>query len=330
MNFYILASSFLWISVGLGLLWAAGDRVVRYAIELATGLHVTKFFIGFIVLAIAAGIPELAVAVAAAFTNVSQISAGDVIGANFSDVGLVSGLVLTLAGSIQLKRSDRLKIMYLLLLTVLVMGIIFMLGEIGKISGFFLAISYGIALFFIWKKREKHDIWHEEVEAVTHDIATGKDIILTSVVGIAIKLLISIAIVLGCSWLVVHYADILASSFGAQHETIGATICALGTSLPELAMSFAALKRKEFELALAPTLGSVLEHSMLVLGVLGMCSTSPVSFTRLYGAGIFMFAGFALMIVFLIMRRPLNRWQGLILLSLYVIYLAYELGFLIV
>jgi Ca2+/Na+ antiporter len=57
-----------------------------------------------------------------------------------------------------------------------------------------------------------------------------------------------------------------------------------------------------------------------------MCSRYPVSFATLHGAGIFMFIGFVLMIFFLWLARPLARWQGGILLALYVVYLAYELG----
>lgn len=313
----------------LVLLWLAGDRVVRYAVELATALKVTKFFIGFIVLAIVAGIPELAVAISAGLSGASQVSAGDVIGANFSDIAFVTSLVLIFAGKIALRRSDRMKLIHMLMVTGSVIAIVFALGVVDKTIGFLLVIFYGVALFFIRRKRNKNDIWNEEVEAITHDINATTDGVLTSTFGLSMKLLISIAIVLGCSWATVYCAVALSGLFGAQLETVGATICALGTSLPELAMSFAALRRKEYELALAPTLGSILEHSTLVLGVLALCSHKPVSFAALHGAGIFMFIGFGLMALFLWMRRPLARWQGVILLALYALYLTYEFGWLL-
>ncbi len=328
MSFYILSAYTGGLIAGLVFLWLAGDRVVRYAIELADALRVTKFFIGFMVLAIAAGIPELAVAVAAAFTNASQVAAGDVIGANFSDIALVSGLVLMLAGSIKLRYADRIKLIQMLGLTAAAVAVVFVVGSVGKIFGILLIILYGTAMFFIRRSRKKGDIWQEEVDAITHDVKSTSDVVLTSVVGIIVKLFMSVGVVLGCSWLIVYCAVAVATALGAQLETVGATICALGTSLPELAMSLTALRRKEYELALAPTLGSVLEHSMLVLGVLGLCSRYPVSFSLLREEGLFMFIAFALMILFLWMRRPLMRWQGGILLSLYALYLGYEVGWI--
>jgi len=326
MNYALFSGYATGVVASLIFLWLAGDRVVRYAVELAMALQVTKFFIGFIVLAIAAGIPELAVAVAAAFTGASQISAGDIIGANFSDIALVSGLIFVLAGRIALRHADRMKLIQMLAVTGSVIAVVFVLGSVGKVFGFLLIIFYAIALYVIRHKKKKHDIWQDEVQAITHDITTTKDVVLTSRFGLITKLFFSVVGVLGCSWLVVHCAVALSVLFEAQLETIGATICALGTSLPELAMGLTALKRKEYEIALAPTLGSVLEHSTLVLGVLGMCSRYPVSFATLHGAGIFMFIGFVLMIFFLWLARPLARWQGGILLALYVVYLAYELG----
>lgn len=326
MTFSFLSMYLSGVIASLVCLWLAGDRVVRYAVELATALRVTKFFIGFIVLAIVAGIPELAVAFAAAFTGASQVAAGDVIGANFSDVTLVSGLVFILAGNFTFKNSDRMKLIRMLMITGGVMAFVFWLGSVGKLLGLTLVVFYGVALFFIWRRQEKSDIWHEEVKAVTHDIAASKDVVLTSVVGIVVKLSLSVVVVLGCSWLTVQCAVALASCFGAQLETVGATICALGTSLPELAMGFSGLRRKEYELALAPTLGSILEHSTLVLGVLGLFSPNPVSFANLRGAGAFMFIGFAMMIVALKWARAFKRWHGVVLLALYVVYLAYEFG----
>jgi cation:H+ antiporter len=328
MNNLLFGSYFGGVATGLIFLWLAGDYVVHYAVELATALRVTKFFIGFMVLAIAAGIPELALAITAAFSGATQVSAGDVIGANFSDVAFVTGIVLTVAGSITLKRSDRIKLIQVLAITAAVMGCAFIAGAVGRLLGFLLIIFYCLALFFIRKNKANHGIWHDEIEAIAQDIKTNKDAVLTSVFGLTIKLLVSIGIVLGCSWLVVYCAMELANSFGAKLETIGATICAIGTSLPELAMSLTALKRKESELALAPTLGSVLEHSTLALGMLGLCSHTPVSFAALHGAGIFMFVGFALMIFFLWLARPLARWQGVLLLAFYGLYLTYECGWL--
>src|SRR5271155_2495286 len=93
----VLIGYFLMVVVGLIALWKSGDYVVRYAVEVATAFNVSTFFIGFIVLAVAADIPELAVAIISACKGVSEVSAGDIIGANFADVAMVIGIALLLA-----------------------------------------------------------------------------------------------------------------------------------------------------------------------------------------------------------------------------------------
>lgn len=314
----------LGLCAGLVGLWLAGDRVVTTAVRLASALNVTKFFIGFIILAIAAGIPELGVAIVSGLGDVGEVSAGDVIGASLSDIGLVVAIVLICARSVPLKRSDRGKLIRMLFVVSGVLGFIFSIGYVDRTIGLFLTFFYGIALYFIWRKESPHDVWHDEVALVTEHIAEKKACNIKECAWISFLLAIGLGAVFFFSWLTVEAAVALASVFTTKLEVIGATICAIGTSLPELAMSLTALKTKEYELAIAPTLGSILEHAMLVLGILGMTSSRAIYFTGLHGAGVFMFIAFALMALFLWAKRPLARWQGIILITLYIAYLVYE------
>ena len=85
---------------GLFFLWRSSDIAVRQTLKLASAFGLTTFFSGFVIMAIASGIPELSVALSSIFSGVSQVSAGDIIGSNFSDISFVLGLVVFIAGSI--------------------------------------------------------------------------------------------------------------------------------------------------------------------------------------------------------------------------------------
>ena len=119
------------IVVGLGVLWRAGDVVVHNIILIAQRFKISTFFIGFVVLAIAADIPELAIAISSALQGASEVAVGDIIGANFTDIALVVGLTLLLAGNkISIKKTDNRRLLLLLGVTAFIMSLVFMLSPV--------------------------------------------------------------------------------------------------------------------------------------------------------------------------------------------------------
>ena len=320
----LLPISIFGTAFGLVSLWFAGDFVVRYAVEIAKKANVTKFFIGFIVLALAAGIPELAVAITAAFSDVTQLAVGDIIGANFSDITFVCGLVLIIAGPITIKKSDRLKLARMLIATLLVLIVIFYIGTVTKLCGGILVCIYFVALY-VFRKKDKNDILQENIETITEDIKNDKDIILTSMFGLIVKLIVSISAVLICSWFSVNCIINFAHMCGMSLETAGTTICAIGTSLPEIAMSLTAIRRKEYDLAFGPTLGSTLEHSTLVLGILGLCSKYSINFAELQISFIFMLVAFTIICFSLLKFEKLTKLLGVILITIFVLHILHKI-----
>lgn len=313
------------IIAGLFAVWLAGDFVVRYAVQLAGLLHVSRFLIGFVVLAIAAALPELAVAVVAAFEGASEVSAGDIIGANFSDIAFVAGLVLFIAGPITLKRVDRYRLLSMFAIATPVLLSAWLFDSITVYHGVGILFLYACSWYIIWKMNKQHSLLSEELATVTEEVSYTKKIDTILLSATAGKLGISLVVLLGSSWLTVHCAIGLARMCGVSLELIGSTIFALGTSLPELTMSLSALRRKEYDLALAPTLGSILEHSLLVLGILSICSHQPVSFVHLHAAMLFMFVAFAIICFGLLLRKHLERWLGVLLLSLFISYFVWQI-----
>jgi cation:H+ antiporter len=322
MNLILLFDSVM-IILGLIALWRGGDLVVRYAVQVASAYNVTTFFIGFIVLALAADIPEISVAIISAFKGVSEVSAGDIIGANFTDIAMVIGITLLLAGrSIEIKKSESKKLVGLLALATIVMIAIMSIGTLTKIHGVVLIAIYAASIAWVWTQRHNHDLVddHGAAAPVVNVIQLSS----AERMQLGLKLLLSFLLVMGASACAIHFAIDLATLLALPLETVGATIFAVGTSLPELSLSLNALRRKEYGLAIGPTLGTVLEQTTLVLGILTVFSDKPVNMIGLRGASIFMFLSFFVMGYALLSKRQAGRGTGATLVTLFFAYLAYQ------
>lgn len=319
----MLVVDFFAIIVGLGLLWRAGDYVVHYTMKIADAYNISTFFLGFIVLAIAADIPELAIALTSAWSGASGVAVGDIIGANFTDVALVVGFTLLLAGhKVSIKKSDTKNMLIMLLITALIMGIVYAVGSVTRWMGIGLITVYALATVWLWKTCSLYDVVHQDLEQA--EKKEQKKNCIGSLVRLGFKLLASVAVVMIASCITVHYAVAFAMSLQLPLEIIGATILGVGTSLPELVLSINALRRGEYALALGPTLGTVLGQTTLVLGVLASLSSKPVQIQGLEWAFWFMFGAFGIIALGLMRKPNIGRVTGAALISLFIAYLSYQ------
>ena len=324
---FALAAHLVCVAAGLGILWWGGDLVVRYSVEVARAFRLTTFFLGFIVLAMAADVPELAVALTSAFAGVSEVSAGDLIGANFADIAFVIGITLLLAGrGINVPSADRRKLLLMLSITAFVLMIGFMVQPLTRLHGFMLIGVYLTLMGWMWKNHRTHDMLDDEVTSITEQVDNAPDVILTSRRMLVAKLVASFGLVMGVSFVIVNSTIEIARMLMLPMETIGATIIAVGTSLPELSLSLNALRRKEYNLAVGPTLGTVFEQGTLIMGLLAVCSSKPVSLAGLHAPFMFMLAAVVVMCVALLRDRNVGRQTGFALISLFVLYFVYQIN----
>ncbi len=119
----------------------------------------------------------------------------------------------------------------------------------------------------------------------------------------------------------VHGAVALAATLDWPQELVGLSVVALGTSLPELFTSLAALRRGESAMVMGTVLGSNAFNLMFILGSTAM--VEPIAFPRLATLDLFAFVALSGMLaVDMRSARPLGRVQGAILLLFYAVYLS--------
>jgi cation:H+ antiporter len=309
---------------GLSLLWFSGDKSVQYSIDVSNAFHVTKLFIGFVFIAVATGIPELSVVLTSLMHGVPHLSAGDIIGSNFCDISMVLGFTALFVGRLYVRQEERSNILLMFFVTTVVMAIVFFLGTISWPHGLFFVLLYFICLWWLWRTR---------AELVVSELRIAKKLYKEEQPrsfwygkwGALTKLAISLLFVLAASQVSVFCAIKLAHYFEFSLSVIGATIFAVGTSLPELSLGIAGVRRKEYGLVFGNIFGSVLEQGTLLLGLLAIGAKEPLALSSLRTVAPFMLIAYAVVANGLIYRKRVGRIEGAILLLVFFAYLFYHL-----
>ncbi len=259
--------SLLLLAAGLVLLVFAGDYLVRGSVGLAENLGISPLVIGLTVVAFGTSAPELFISTQAALSGAPGIAVGNVVGSNIANVLLVVGLPAMIAPLAATEPGLRRNMVAMLVATVLFMWMLSD-GLISRAEG--IVLFAALCCFIAWQihtartRREPPEDYHEEIGEPPHD----KIRIALSIAGGLIGLPLG-------AQLTVSGASAIASQLGISDEAIGLTIVAIGTSLPELATTMAAVWRRTSAVAIGNVVGSNLFN---VLGIMGVAATIvPIS-----------------------------------------------------
>ena len=312
--------------IGLLMLYYGADWLVKGASSLARSLGLTPLVIGLTVVAFGTSAPELVVSIISSFQEKSMIAVGNVVGSNICNIALVLGLA-SLFMPIKSNASVVKRDIPIMLGISLYLLLISLNSKIGRLEGATLLggiIIYVCLNYYYAVKGTKQASSGERFskELAADDIAyipsRARQITLI-VVGI-------LFVVTGAEMLIDSAVKIM-KMFGLSEKFIGLTIVALGTSLPELAISVVAAMRKEMDISVGNLLGSNIFN---ILGVLGIASLVrpiliPGGFIQsglLIDYLVMMFISF---LPWVMMRKTntVTRKDGVILLFCYVGYITY-------
>lgn len=309
---------------GLGLLWWAGDRAVRYAVEFTDIFGITSFTVGFLIMSISTGLPEIVTAVIATMSDAAGLSAGDLIGSSLVNLSLVLGLSAIAAGTMSVDRQDERSLLKILAVITLLVSLIFVTSHLTVWHGALLVGTYIGSVWLLKRGGLMRKIVREETATATEDHA--EETFLAGPYGTGLKFLGSLAFVVLGAELTVTSALSLAEVIGLSIEAMGATIVAVGTGLPEITLELNAVKRKEYALALGDIFGSTLVNLALVLGFLSL--VSPTAIDTLPLVSTVLYLGVAILFIWkiAIVDREIDRWEGTVLIVLFLAYIVEEIG----
>tara|TARA_B100001123_G_scaffold137151_3_gene159305 strand:+ start:8312 stop:9268 length:957 start_codon:yes stop_codon:yes gene_type:complete len=248
----------MYVLAGFALLMGGGEALVQGATRISQKLSVSPLVVGFTVVAVGTSLPELAVAIEAIGRGAPDIAVGGVLGSNVANVMLVLGSAAVLGAQSESGAGVKRDSVAVLVATVFMM--VFVLGgEVPLVGGVVMvACLVGYYLYTYSKaiageeEYEFQDSWLPG----TMSVAIPACLIGGGMIWIGAELLVS-------------GSKGIADTFGVSEAVIGLTVVALGTSLPELAVTLVAGLRGQGGVAVGNILGS---NVMNIMGIIGIAS----------------------------------------------------------
>jgi cation:H+ antiporter len=300
--------------IGLILLTAGAEGLVRGSASLALRVRIAPLIIGLTIVAFGTSAPELVVSLVASLKNQGDIAVGNVVGSNIFNIGIILGftaLICPVKASLQIIKQDGPIMIAVSILTI----IIITKGIISRLMGIILLttlVAYTGYTVLMAKRGAPSEIerqFHEGVPARTKSL-------LQDLMFIGGGLLF---LVVG-SRLLVESASAIARLVGISEAVIGLTIIAAGTSMPELTTSIVAAIRSQPDIAVGNVVGSNIFN---ILGILGVASiVKPLTASGITDFDLWVMVAFAIALLPLLYTKlKLQRWEGVLLLSGYIAYL---------
>lgn len=307
----------LYVLSGFALLLGGGEGLVQGATRISQNLSVSPLVVGFTVIAVGTSLPELAVVIEAIGNDSPDIAIGGVLGSNVANVMLVLGAAAVMGTHSEagegVKRDSVAVIVATLFMTVFVIS-----GEVPLIGGLVMLLCLVGYYYYTYSKAISGDDEYE-----------FEDSWLPSRMSIAIPtcLVGGGMIWFGAELLVVGSKNI-AETFGVSEAVIGLTIVALGTSLPELAVTVVAGLRGQGGVAVGNILGS---NVMNIMGIIGIASivgggiTVDSEFTRDI---IVVIATSGFVVTVFLAGKEFSKTVGSLMILTYLSYMTYLSGLL--
>jgi cation:H+ antiporter len=304
--------------LGLVVLVAGAEALVRGAVRIARALGVSPFVVGFTLVGFGTSAPELVVSLSAALNDSPELALGNVVGSNIANVGLILGIaavIRPLAAKMRLLRVE----VPVMIAASLLLWYLCRDNVLGRIDGAVLLGGFLVLAVYMYRTaREEPPEVKEEVgltAAVHMRVWVAALLVVIGMVGL-----------IGGAHLMVTAAVSMAKALGVSEWLIGLTIVAVGTSLPEVAATAAAAFRGESDIALGNVVGSNLFNILLILGTTVLVKPMGVSDAAI-NREIPVMIGFAvLMIVVAANGMVVRRWEGVLLLAAYAAFLTWQVA----
>jgi cation:H+ antiporter len=308
---------YLMVAGGLALLLIGGDVLVRGAVTLAQRLEIPSLVIGLTVVAFGTSAPELVVSVGAALKGVPELAIGNVVGSNIANVLLVLGIPALIAPIACDASTIRRETAIMVGVTVAFL-VLCLTGELRVWHGALMAA--GLGGYLVWSYMATRKAGPEAGQDFIEDL----DGIGVQPHGMWLSIGFIVAGIAGLmlgSDLLVNGAVDIARAIGLSEATIGLTLVALGTSLPELATALVAALRRHGDVAIGNVIGSNLFNILGIMGITAMIRPIPVPASFLTFDLWVMLGAAVLLTPFVARGSNIGRVAGTILTLAYAVYI---------
>lgn len=339
----------LFMIIGLALLIKGSDIFVDAGTNIGKIFKMSEVLIGLTIVCIGTGLPELILSINGSINGNSNLVIGNIVGTNIFNMCIILGLICVL-NPLKLLRQTIRKDMHMSLLSAVVLFVLLLdniqysyaKSTLTLTDGIILLLFFAIFIYYTFyeiteylrdrrekkyqeqrEKRTSENVKKQAHEKLENKTYTAKDIkllfkdIFIAVIGI-------LMVHIGAEFTVNNTVKI-ANFFNVSQTFISIVIISVGTSLPELTTSYAALKKNRINIAVGNLIGSNMFNTLCVLGISALINPIQIEGTYLL-VDCAVFILICLIMVLFTKRKPeISRLEGFTLISIYILYIVYVL-----
>ncbi len=291
-------------AVSLVALIKGSDWFIESAERIGLSLGIPSFIIGVTIVAFGTSLPELATSIVSVLEGQSDIVIGNVVGSNITNILLVIGTVALFAKRVPLRANIMDVDIPMLLFSAIFLFFALHDNRLSLLESFLFIAA--LVIFLI------HSLSSAGEEKIEKSKIHFKDILLFIIGGVFVYL--------GAKYTIESLIQ-MATALDIGAELIAVSLVALGTSLPEVVVSLAAVKRGQTDIAIGNVLGSNIFNTYAVMAISSFFGTLglPESITAF---NLPFMVGVTFIFAFLCISKQISRWEGGMLILFYFYFLG--------
>ena len=309
----MVITKFLTLIFGLFLLVKGADLLLSSSLAIGKKFKVSDFFIGLVIVGFGTSLPEFLVSIDSIIEESSDLSIGNILGSNISNILLVLGVVLIFS-EITFKKISKFDVFFHLTCH-LILFLVILFSNFNSIVGLFFIFLF---LFYLWSSYQNSSNKTENKGDVTDKLSK---IIIKNPIKLGIPIIfVSVLLTFTGANITVSSALDISYFLGISDAFLGLTVVAIGTSLPEIITSVKAAQKSKSELILGNIIGSNIYNLLLILGSVSLFDVFIFSTSLNFEVKFLVFSVFVLSLI-LYFNIQLKQKFSFLFLFAYLIYL---------
>jgi len=297
------------------------SKFIKSLTEVARYLRWREFIIAFFVMGFAASLPNLFVDLNASLRGLQQISFGDIMGGNLIDLSLAMAIAVLISKKPISTESRMVQSSAMITTAIAFLPWLLVLrtGGLDRWDGLILILAFFAYAIWLFSEddRFKKVYRNKGIKEIKNK---------TTFIWTVIKIIIILATLLGASYAVIYSAQYFAVTLNISLGLVAVLIVALGNCFPETYFAIISARKEENWMVLGDMMASVIVCATLVLGIVAVVAPFQIKdFSPFFVARIFMAFACVLYLLFIASDKKLTKKEGLLLLSIYIIFLLTEI-----
>ena len=288
--------------IGMALLAISSEKAVEHSVGFATTLKISPLMIGLVVVSLGTDFPEIVNSIISSSIGHIDINVGDSFGSALTQMTLVLGLLPFLGGEFKVKREQVSVMGACAVLAFIVSVSIVQSGYISRMNALFLVVSWPLLMLI------SRSIMKSTPTLTLTDRSFRKDIFFAVLgfIGVAIGAYITINSVIA-----------LSTSISIPEYYLSFFLVAIGTSLPEIMVDRAALRNKQYEVAIGDVIGSSIVDAGFSIGIGTLLFPGTVTASFAEKTGLYAMISSIIVVTTLALRQRHDKKSGLFFILLY-------------